>query len=117
MSLYFRSFNVYNYFSLKDITLTLKANVVHFHKGSCDKTHSYIGKTKRYFDVRVQERFSGNQENLLFMYISVHVRTVALSATSLSYLKPMQIYELEHKKLYIYIYKICTKIEQPNISL
>ena len=42
----FRSYKVYNYFSLKDmIPLTHKANDVYCLKGSCDKTQFYIGKT------------------------------------------------------------------------
>ena len=41
--------------------------------------------------------FLDNQENLLFMNISVHVRTVtlALSATFILYLKPTQIFKLK----------------------
>ena len=55
----FRSFNVSNYFSLKNVTaLSLKADVVHCPKVSCDKTQSYIGRTKRHLAVRVQEHLS-----------------------------------------------------------
>ena len=46
----FIPFKVSNYSSLKDVTpLTLNDNVVHYLKGSCDKTQSYIGKTKNTF--------------------------------------------------------------------
>ena len=56
----FRSFKVNNYFLLKDVTaLTLRANVVYCFKGSCDKTQSCIGKTKRHLAVRFQEHLSG----------------------------------------------------------
>ena len=56
----FRSFKASNYYSLKDLTpLTLRANVVYCSKGSCDKTQSYIGKTKRHLAVKVQEHLSG----------------------------------------------------------
>ena len=42
--------------------LTLKANVVHCPKGSCDRTPSYIYKTKRHLAVRVQEHISVKSE-------------------------------------------------------
>ena len=46
------------YSSLKDVTpLTLRANV-HCLKGSCDKTQSYIGRTKRHLAVRFHEHLS-----------------------------------------------------------
>ena len=49
-----RSFNVSNYLSLKDVSpLTLRANVAYYFKGSCDKTLSYIGKTRRHMVERV----------------------------------------------------------------
>ena len=44
------------YFSLKDRTpLTLKALVVYKFHGSCDKSVSYIGKTKRHLAIRIRE--------------------------------------------------------------
>ena len=44
---------------MEDVTpLTLKANVVHCSKVSCDKTLSYIGKTKRHLSVTVKEHLS-----------------------------------------------------------
>ena len=47
---------VRNYFSLKDRTpLNLKAKVVYKFNGSCDKSVSYIGKTKRHLAVRIRE--------------------------------------------------------------
>ena len=55
----FRTFKVSSYSSLKDVTpLTLRVNVVHCCRGSCDKTQSYIGRTKRHLAVRVQEHLS-----------------------------------------------------------
>ena len=52
----FRSYEVSNYFSLKDVNpITLRANVVHCFKGSCDKALSYICKIKSHLAVRVQE--------------------------------------------------------------
>ena len=54
------SIKVSNYFSLNDMThLTLKAYDVYCFKGSCDKTQSYIYKTKRHLAVRVQEYLCG----------------------------------------------------------
>ena len=38
--------------------LTLKANVVYYLKGSCDKIQSCIGKTKRHLAMRVEEHLS-----------------------------------------------------------
>ena len=56
----FRISIVSNCFSLKDATpLTFRTNAVHCLKRSCDKTQSYIGKTKRHLAVRVQENHSG----------------------------------------------------------
>ena len=80
----FRSFKVSNYFSLSDVSpFTLKANVVYCFIASCEKTQSYIGKTKRHLAVRVQEHLSVKSGKSAIMNISVHVRTVtlALSAT------------------------------------
>ena len=39
--------------------LTLRANAVYCLKASCDKTQSYIVKTKRHLAMRVQEHLSG----------------------------------------------------------
>ena len=45
---------------MKDATpLTLKANIVYCSKWFCDKTQSYIGKTKRHLAVKVQKHLSG----------------------------------------------------------
>ena len=47
---------VKNYFSLKDRTpLGLQAKVVYKFQGSCDKSVSYIGKTKRHLAIRARE--------------------------------------------------------------
>ena len=55
----FKTFNVQNYFFLKDETpLALQANVVYLFEGSCDKNKAYIGKTKRHLATRVREHFS-----------------------------------------------------------
>ena len=57
----FKTFNVQNYFSLKDETpLVLQANVVYLFEGSCDKNQTYIGKTKIHLATRVWEHFTGN---------------------------------------------------------
>ena len=45
---------------MKDVTpLTLRANVVYCFRVSCDKTQSYIDKTKRHLALWVQEHLSG----------------------------------------------------------
>jgi hypothetical protein len=57
----FRSFRVRNYFSLKDKTpLCLRSKVVYKFEGSCDKSVSYIGKTKRHLVTRFKEHVKGN---------------------------------------------------------
>ena len=57
----FKAFNVQNYFYLKDETpLALQANVVYLFEGSCDKSQTYIGKTKRHLATRLREHFSEN---------------------------------------------------------
>jgi len=56
----FKSFKVKNYFSLKEVTpMNLKSNVVYQFFGSCDKSISYIGKTKRHFFIRFMEHRRG----------------------------------------------------------
>ena len=60
---YIGSFNVSNYFSLKDVApLTFKANVIYCFKVSGDKTQSYIGKAQRHLAIRVEEHFSEKSE-------------------------------------------------------
>ena len=39
--------------------MTLNPNIVHCLKWLCDKTQSYIAKTKRHLAMRVQEHLSG----------------------------------------------------------
>jgi hypothetical protein len=57
----FKSFKVRNYFSLKDRTPKfLKSKVIYQFKASCDESVSYIGKTKRHFDLRRKEHLKGN---------------------------------------------------------
>ena len=54
----FQTFRVGNYFSLKDRTpLDLMAKVVYQYSCSCDKSLTYIGKTKRHLTVRSKEHF------------------------------------------------------------
>ena len=55
----FSSFKVGNYFSLKSKTpLGLRAKVVYQYQCSCDRTLSYIGKTKRHLATRCKEHFT-----------------------------------------------------------
>jgi len=57
----FKSFRVGSYFSLKNATpLELKAKVVYEFVCSCDRSMSYIGKTKRHLAVRTKEHLKGN---------------------------------------------------------
>ena len=54
----FKTFIVQNYFSLK----------VYLFEGSCDKSHTYVGKAKRHLATRVREHLSGN--SAIFEHIS-----------------------------------------------
>ena len=65
----FKTFNVQNYFSLKDeIPLALQANVIYLFESSCDKNQTYVGKTKRHLATRFREHFSGY--SAIFEHIS-----------------------------------------------
>ena len=55
----FKSFKVGNYFSLKSKTpLGLRARIIYQYNCTCDRTKSYIGKTKRHLATRSKEHFT-----------------------------------------------------------
>ena len=57
----YKSFRVGNYFSLKNVTpLELRAKVVYHFECSCDRSNSYIGKTKRHLAIRTKEHLRGS---------------------------------------------------------
>ena len=55
----FTSFKIHNYVWVKSKTpLGLRAEVVYQYQCSCDRTLSYIGKTKRHLATRCKEHFT-----------------------------------------------------------
>ena len=69
----FSSFKVGKYFSLKSKTpLDLKARVIYQYNCTCDRTMSYIGKTKRHLAIRVKEHFTRPSAIRSHLIDSVH---------------------------------------------
>jgi hypothetical protein len=75
----FKSFKVGDYFSLKSKTpFDLKARVVYRFYCTCDRTMSYIGKTRRHLAIRSKEHFT--RQSAIFDHIK-NCQTCSQSST------------------------------------
>ena len=97
--------------------LSLRPNLVHCLKGSCDQTQSYISRTKRHLAMRIQEHLSVKSEKSA---IQEHIRSCkdchTCSISNFYALAQANTdYEAKIKEaLYVKIY---SKINQPKLYM